>query len=320
MKSGISATLESPNPLEVFRVIAETPNFAELPSEIEVDNNNKKVTSSWLESLFETAGNQIRVRWLDDEENTAHSLGFWKDSELTVFQDLSLPTTSNEGMNLLKKLPLEVAIFTSQHYWAADFDYRPPSFGNRHALLGWGCAFKGAGHNRLVSRRYLGYGPWRVIRDEESDITLIQFHDLEVDAQTAMEQAKPGHDRMAKPMEGGFIQKNVRLANPDFQSLYSAEEKMLSIVVPVDEGVSHATMLDMCKVRYYQLLENQPVERVAFVFLQESDARAHLYELWLRELECWTIIKGERVRLDLDYVPPLYEKPDWINVLEQKKS
>jgi hypothetical protein len=40
------------------------------------------------------------------------------------------------------------------------------------------------------------------------------------------------------------------------------------------------------------------------VFIQESEARQNLYELWLREIECWTYLDGVETRIDEDYSPP----------------
>jgi hypothetical protein len=309
------AALLSQHPKMLFSEFASGPIFNDKKvDEIECDFDKLSNKDVSLETLLSTCKKKIAFRWGDFTEGK--NLTYDPDG-IIKFSLRPYQLNPIDALLEIKSLNWQVINFSSAFYAWEDLDFPTVGFGGGMGLLGWGCAFKGEGHNRVVSRRFLEHGPWRVIRDNEHDITLIQFHDLEADAQTAMEQAKPGHDRMAKPMEGGFIQKNVRLANPDFSSLYSAEEKMLSIVVPVDEGVSHAAMLDMCKVRHYQLLENQPVERIAFVFLQESDARVHLHELWLRELECWTIIKGERVRLDLDYAPLPYEKPDWVNSLEQ---
>lgn len=52
-----------------------------------------------------------------------------------------------------------------------------------------------------------------------------------------------------------------------------------------------------------------PIETVAFVYLDEAQARRDLHELWLRELECWTYLAGRETRIDQDYVPAAPLRP-----------
>lgn len=80
-----------------------------------------------------------------------------------------------------------------------------PRFGDGHYGHGWGCAFKGDGHRNLVSRRWLEHGPWQLVRGA-NDVSLVLFHDLNADPATALEQAKPSHQRMGISPEGGYIQ------------------------------------------------------------------------------------------------------------------
>jgi hypothetical protein len=71
-------------------------------------------------------------------------------------------------------------------------------------------------------------------------------------------------------------------------------------------------MLEACFVRRARRADpDKPIERVAFVFLETAAARAHLHELWLRELECWTVEDGDKRRLDLDY-KPAPSPPEWV--------
>src|SRR6185436_9555656 len=83
--------------------------------------------------------------------------------------------------------------------------YRAPNFAELHFGHGWACAFRGEGHDRLVSRRWLDFGPWK-LRRGANDTSLVQFHALGVDAATALEQARIGHERMGISDSGGFIQ------------------------------------------------------------------------------------------------------------------
>jgi hypothetical protein len=317
LNNSFIASLEGKNQkhlfTETFDALFSTKDH---PDSIWLDDREVELRSKTPNELLNDAARNLSVSW--GEFGEAGVLSFDKDSAL------SLKITDQEFnafdvLNTIKTLDWQVSAFASLYgtTWSKQFDYFAPSFANRHASLGWGCAFKGDGHNRIVSRRFLEFNPWRVIRDEEHDITLIQFHDLEADAKTALEQARVGHDIMGDPYMGGFIQKNYSVNNPDFSGLYSSDEKMLRFII-ADREITKAEMLDACAIRLYQLLgKDQPVERVAFVFAYSSEfAKPYLHDLWLREIEVWAIDKGVESRLDLDYKPTL-EKPDWVVALEE---
>jgi len=73
--------------------------------------------------------------------------------------------------------------------------------------------------------------------------------------------------------------------------------------------VEEGEMLEACALRLYQPIE-VPVDNVAYVFMTEEAARAHLHELWLRGLECRALIAGRETRLDNDYAPHP-DPPEW---------
>ncbi len=54
-----------------------------------------------------------------------------------------------------------------------------------------------------------------------------------------------------------------------------------------------------------------PVERIAYVFTDPTDAKNHLHSLWLREFECRAIVNGLERRMDADYQPPPPRRPAW---------
>jgi hypothetical protein len=211
---------------------------------------------------------------------------------------------------LLETAPFEIASFSTLHdCWATiDKKYKRPSFGHRHYLHGWGCAFKGAGHERLVSRRWLDFGPWLLHRGAQ-DLSLVQFHALDASAKDALAQAKPGHLTMGISDEGGFLQEGY-VFKSGLAGLYDADEQTLKIVIlgrdppPVELRDARAA------VKQGALTASQPLKRVAYVFPKPADADRHLRPLWLRELECWTIVDGVERRLDADYTPPP-EPPRW---------
>lgn len=194
-----------------------------------------------------------------------------------------------------------------------------PGFGAGHYSHGWIAAIRGEiGHRQIVSRRFLEYQPWRLTRDEAHDISFIEFHDTDVDALTALEQTKPAHEAMGinrwhkNHDPGGFIQaRNFQWWYPDLRKQYDPTRKQLIRVVPPRGRVDTREMLEACAHRRHQPLE-QPIDSVAYVFMLEADARRHLHDLWLRDLEVRAIVGGREVRLDEDYEPPPHVPPAWV--------
>ncbi|MBL0216512.1 MAG: hypothetical protein IPQ07_21845 [Myxococcales bacterium] len=198
-------------------------------------------------------------------------------------------------------LPVELATLQSP-FEELHKIYRAPGFGDHQGPLGWGCLFKGAGHDRLVSRRWLEHGPWRLLRGP-NDTTLVQFHALDATMEQAIEQAREGHQRMGITDTGGFIQTGYVYAyKPD--GLYVAADRSLRILIN-GRDVSQREMLDAAAYgRLHRDVAEQPIASVRFVFVDgEPRARQHLHEIWLRGLECWAVVDGVEKRLDTDYQP-----------------
>jgi hypothetical protein len=196
--------------------------------------------------------------------------------------------------------------------------YFGPGFGEGHHDLGWACAFKGDGHDQLVSRRWLEHGPWRLVRGA-NDVSLVQFHDVAATDDEALQQATPGHRAMGITPEGGFIAPAPwKWEFPALRSLYDSSAQVLTVVV-MGRTVAPGEMLEACAIRCYQPLE-YPVKNVAFVFPREEEARAHLHALWLRGLECRAIVDGREVRLDETYSPPPPEVPDWVKAVRGREG
>lgn len=95
---------------------------------------------------------------------------------------------------------------------------------------------------------------------------------------------------MSKPFEDAFFQKNISLAG-ELDVLYEPAERKVKVIV-AGRDVPVSEMVDRAKARYEQLLgPEKPFDSVAYIFTEsEADARAHLHDLWLRELECSTFI------------------------------
>lgn len=68
--------------------------------------------------------------------------------------------------------------------------------------------------------------------------------------------------------------------------------------------VTQHEMLDARTIVKVQALGlHRPLEGATYVFADEAAARAHLHELWLRELGCVTYVNGVETDLAAGYAP-----------------
>jgi hypothetical protein len=116
---------------------------------------------------------------------------------------------------------------------------------------------------------------------------------------------------------GGFLPFPYQFRR-DVEGLYSASTRRLEIVVPPGAEVAQVHMRDSCAVRSRHGLgaaTGGPIDQVAYVFADEAHARAHLHDLWLRELEVWIVDGSGKRRLDDAYAPTL-QPPQWVHQLD----
>ena len=304
--------LAGPDPLAIFRATREAfLGDAGLPTSLYVDGK-KKVTADWLEKWSTRCSDFLAAEW--------EGRGRLRLDPGTIVK-LSLESYDLDPrrvMDALRDVPFTVCSTATTHpEWqsgALGEKYLAPSFGDMHWNHGWGCLFRGEGHKRLVSRRWLEFGPWRLLRGAD-DTSLVQFHDLAADAATALAQAKPGHERMGISAIGGYLQTHFHYAH-DVRGMYYGADKSLHIVVPAGAEVSQRDMLDACAARRDQVLgPEQPIERVVYVFVEEAPARAAVPELWLRELGCRAFVDGVEQDLAATY-HPTPDKPAWVAHVE----
>jgi hypothetical protein len=297
----LEPALSGPDTSALARALADQRLVPEKPP-VDVGGSSATATANWPAALSDAS--EVILRW--DDGTTLAVLG--RDIVKLTYDGFEGGVT--ETLQSLSRLPFTIASFKTMYpTWRSEYGYRPPTFGDLHWRHGWACAFKGDGHGRLVSRRWLDFGPWRVLRGDD-DTTLIQFHDLEADAETALEQARPGHERMGVSDSGGFIQSGYVYAQ-DLSGLYSPDERSLKVLV-FDREISQRELLDAAAARYYQALgPDRPIGAVAYVFVEEEEARANLHELWLREFECWAFVDGVETRLDEGYEPKP-DPPPWV--------
>ncbi|MBK7585210.1 MAG: hypothetical protein IPI67_34110 [Myxococcales bacterium] len=226
---------------------------------------------------------------------------------------ISLEGQLIEPVALLGKLaqvPFDLAAFTSFHHdWASgrmDEVYRGPSFGKLHSPLGWGCAFRGQGHQRMLSRRWLEFGPWRILH-ADPDTTLLQFFDLTADASAALAQARIGHERLI----AGFLPE----ADPediDLQGLYSRHQRKLIITVKA-RTISAKELREAAIVRRFQSFgEDKPIDNIVYVFVDEAEAMQHLEAMWFHGFEVRLIgDDGQERRIDEGFEPRV-QRPAWV--------
>lgn len=299
----------------MLRTFSGMPPYSEeAPFELSVFFELVEMKRDWLEAMvsgrdFSLAKWPGRKKLLGfRRKNCQVSLGYPVDA-------ISWPSSFEPCL----RVPFAVCGLGSIFFdeWIAA-DYDRWSFSRGHIDHGWGCAFRGAGHDHLVSRRWLDFGPWRTIRLPE-DTTFVQFHDLAItDPAEAYEIAKVGHERMGVSYTGGFIQQIDQWMLDDAKGAYTAHDRKLHIVVAEGVEVPQLRMLNAATLRRHYRLnpgEPEPVERIAFVFVHEGQARAHLHELWLRELECWVHDARGLRRLDVDY-HPTPTPPAWVRRLD----
>lgn len=288
------------------------------PSSLTVDDKPKPVTHDWIERWAPACRREVMADWKGAPVGEFLSL---ERDEIVKAETQVDRIDPQKVLSALATLPFELCSFLTIHLaaWRAEpTRYFAPGFASMHWSHGWACAFKGAGHNRLVSRRWLDHGPW-LVRRGPNDTTLVQFHDLEADAATALEQAKPGHERMGISETGGFLQWPGYVMTHEIGGLYVPAERALRVVVHARD-VSESEMTDAAALRAFQGLgADQPIDKIAYVFMDEAAARKHLHELWLRGIEVRAMIRGTEVRLDAEYAPAP-NKPEWVRRIEEQEA
>lgn len=217
-----------------------------------------------------------------------HYADYPKVIAVPSLKDPTVVRVGNSGVTvdmatLLKQLatiPFEVASFANK-YLTKTGEKLPGvsrvSPGYMHEKLGWALAFRGRGHERLVSRRWLSSGPWKLWT--EGEISVVQFHALDVDLPTAMEQAAPSYAMFDTDSATSGIIDPDRPYEPE-----TSGARVEVNTAPSDEEL-HA-----------RAATGGPI---AFVFSSDKEARAALPRIWPYGHEVW--VKDKRL---VGYVPP----------------
>lgn len=309
--------LAGERPRETFERAVSLPAFQhELPERLRVDGKRPLASHDWRKRVLEAA-QEARAYW----PSYPMQLGMISRSQIVIVAFPDAFSSLVEGVAQVEAFDFQVASLGSVFWdeWIGA-DFKRWSFGRNHVDHGWGCAFRGAGHDRLHSRRWLDFGPWRVIK-RPNDTTFIQFHDLAItDPAEAYEQARIGHQRMGIDPIGGFIQGIDTTVLEEVEGLHRPETKALEIIVAPGIEITQQQMRVACGLRLHHRLTKPMVDRIekiAYVFAAKEDARAHLHELWLRELECWYLDETGKHRMDLDY-KPIPQPPAWVREVEAR--
>jgi hypothetical protein len=251
--------------------------------------------------------------WADDiVSSPAKAMAFWgtgpderlvRRSRRDVI-DLIVPSalgSDADAIDWLETIPFDVATIAG-----IDEDLDTPNvWFPGHFELGWGVAFRGPGHDVMMSRRWLARGPWRTI-ERPGDLTIVQVHPLDAPREEIEALVRIASAALYWPT-GGEVSRRPDPVN----GLYTAATRLFEIVVPPNAAVSTEQMNSARALRDpYKAID--PVERVAFVFIDEADARRQLDDLWVRGLEVWYVDGSGRHRVDDTYKPPPHPKPTWI--------
>lgn len=260
----------------------------------------RPVPSDWRERVTAVEAGEIGVEW-DGAKRLSRTEG-----AIAIDLPAEVPRDAAAILGFLAPLPFELFVLSIIEDSWPENDYYAPAISADHALLGWGMVFKGAGHERsVVSRRWLEHGPFRVLRGAE-DTTLVQFHDLGVAGPTSLAQARPAHDWIA----AGFLRPKHRYKH-DIAGVYTRSDGLLRILVDA-RSATDGELRDACAARRDRAGDHdKPIRNIAYVFVDEDEARGRLEALWLRGLECRVADgRGER-RLDDRYQPAI-AKPGWV--------
>lgn len=290
-------TVSGPDLRALAIALASLPQFSMLPTVVNVDDEKKDAEPGWAARWLTTAK---RGLWVEFPNNGL----LWKTRTVVLARSPAFSEDPIALTRIIAELPFELAaLWTPSGSDWQRAGYRGAGFGRGHLPHGWACMFKGAGHARLVSRRWLEHGPWR-LSHYDGDVSVVEFHDWNASESVAFEQAKVGHERMGISRTGGFLQ-----ANPVYyhqlNGVYDPAHRAYKIPVAVRE-LPQIEMLDACTLRAEKRHDPEtPIDLVGFAFVMgEAEASPYLHELWLRELACWAVVDGSDVRLDTSYTPP----------------
>ena len=315
------------DPRSVLRALAAWPWFeGRPPDRWEANYRPLPIDETWVERTPFDA--YCHAEWGDHLERIIFT---GKNSDFLVARkDTEL--TPAIALDLLRTVPFETAVAPSPHKYTWTDDparqsdplYIPRSgWGFGHGPHGWACFLRGRGHEQVVSRRYLHHGPWRTVHLPQEDLTLVQFHDLDADVHTAIEQASIGHLLMGySPVGGIFFHRGDAHPLPELTGNYSRRTKTFFYMM-LDKRISPKLASDLGWLRLHNRDGRgeigKPVENIRLVYWDEEKALEDLEIAWRCEFEVACMIEGKEVRLDEGY-ESTWEAPDWVKRLQDEEG
>ncbi|HJL00343.1 MAG TPA: hypothetical protein RMH85_05010 [Polyangiaceae bacterium LLY-WYZ-15_(1-7)] len=224
----------------------------------------------------------------------------------------------DELIDLLEDLPFELGAIS--HF---DLDRESPwrdapicDFPG-HTTIGWAVVLKGAGHEHLVSRRWLDNGPWRCIRRKD-DLSFLQLCDISAPHAVQVAQADEARRMLGAmasvpcpfPVWLPLFERPKPGRKPRRWTLperYDAERQ--TWCGPV-EDLSWKHLGRMCVWRAKHRDDPEvPVRTFAVEFTDRVRAQQYLHRLWMCEFEVWVVDGDKRERIDEGYEPPPNDAP-----------
>lgn len=306
----------------VRRIVASRPEFSPIPEDVGANwSLTVKTSPTWLDDGLAKFKSDFSARWAGPRDPswplvaaTRSKRGNRGSVQVHLRADFTVPCVVDYALNV----GAVMAVFDDYFFPHPAWKVRRGIEGG-HVDLGWGCLFVGErGHQQLVSRRWLEHGPWW-LRRFPGDVSFVQFHDLDADADTAIAQGLPGHRRMSDHEIGGWLRSSYRpWGEPEFRALYVPSDQSLRVVCAPGREISQREMIDACAERLVARYNTEkPVRTLRYIFLDRADAERHLHELWLRDIEVWAIVDGLEVRLDADYHPQP-SPPEWVRTVQER--
>ncbi len=323
------------DPRTVLRALAAWPWFEGRPPDVlEANYKALPIDDQWVDRVpFE--GVRCDMDWGPLLERYIRT---GKQRDLQVVKR-NTELTPSIALDLLRTVPFETAVGVSPHVydWSTAFKdkgtplYVPRSgWGMGHAGHGWACFLRGRGHEQVVSRRFLHHGPWRTVYLPGEDLTMVQFHDLDADLHTAVQQARPGHEVMGytgfgyslSGHHGIFFHRGPAHPHPEITGTYDRRSKTFSFHMVEGQRLP----IEIANLGWFRLHNRdgrgelkRPVETIRLVYTDEARARADLELAWRCEFEVACVLGGEEIRLDEGYAST-WEAPDWVKRLQDKEG
>lgn len=288
---------------EILDGLISTGLFDSLPSELLIDNEEVPAPPRWKQKL---ASSKVEAAAIWEEDDDIKKIVVAPRPGTVTAVVPKAFATREEAVAIIEALPFTLCTIGTVGQKPVTTDSE--RFRGHLVALGWGCAFRGEGHDRLVSRRWLEFGPWELIR-RPNDLSIVLFHELTSNMTAAKKQAAPGHVRMAGWDAGGMLGDQPE---PIKGGIYRAKQHRYEIIVDKGREVSEEEMNNARSAQANRRTGKERIDHMAFVFIEQSDAEKHLHEMWLRDLEVWYVEEEGNHRIDDDYNPKP-RPPAWAN-------